>query len=82
MNIGWQEFLSYYTGLNAERKLYDEKFLEERGILEEAEDLVVSSGEEEDPEGYVDDVLPGILVPDDEVYKENKQDWKISTDWL
>lgn len=38
MNLGWQEFLQYYTGTNTDRKAYDEKFFEERGIFEEAED--------------------------------------------
>lgn len=37
MNIGWQEFLSYYTGLNVGRKRYDEKFQEEKRIGEEME---------------------------------------------
>lgn len=35
MNIGWQEFLSYYTGLNVNRKKYDEKFTEIKAIGEE-----------------------------------------------
>jgi hypothetical protein len=35
---GWSEFLNYYTGLNEERKRDEQKFLEERGILEEHED--------------------------------------------
>lgn len=26
MNIGWQEFLGFYTGLNTVRKTFDEKF--------------------------------------------------------
>lgn len=38
MNIGWQEFLGFYTGLNQQRKEYDEKFAENRGIGEEVED--------------------------------------------
>lgn len=27
-NIGWQEFLGFYTGLNQQRRQYDEKFQE------------------------------------------------------
>jgi hypothetical protein len=38
MNIKWQEFLSFYTGLNTERKTYDRKFEEEHKIGEELED--------------------------------------------
>lgn len=38
MNIGWQEFLGFYTGLNVKRKEYDEKFVEQKGIGEEIED--------------------------------------------
>jgi hypothetical protein len=38
MNIGWQEFLSYYTGLNVQRKAYDEKFTADQAIGEEIED--------------------------------------------
>jgi hypothetical protein len=38
MNIGWQEFLSYYTGLNVTRKKYDEKFAEVKAIGEEQEE--------------------------------------------
>jgi hypothetical protein len=38
MNIGWQEFLGFYTGLNVVRKEYDEKFQEQKGIGEELDD--------------------------------------------
>ena len=38
MNIGWQEFLGFYTGLNEVRKQYDEKFQEQRHIGEETDD--------------------------------------------
>jgi len=37
-NLGWQEFLGFYTGLNAVRKQYDEKYAEQRGIGEEIDD--------------------------------------------
>ena len=47
MNIGWQEFLAFYTGLNIQRKKYDEKFQEEKGIGEEVEDPVGDSDEDE-----------------------------------
>ena len=47
MNIGWQEFLAFYTGLNIHRKKYDEKFQEEKGIGEEVEDPVGDSDEDE-----------------------------------
>lgn len=36
MNIKWQEFLQFYTGLNVERKDYDRKFLQDHRIGEEA----------------------------------------------
>lgn len=38
MNIKWQEFLSFYTGLNLERKQYDKKYEEEHKIGEELDD--------------------------------------------
>lgn len=63
--------------MNAERKQYDEKFLEERGILEEFEDQMISSDEEEE---FYDDDIPGVLIPDDN-YVE-KKDWKIGGEWL
>ena len=46
MNIGWQEFLGFYTGLNVVRKQYDEKFQEQRGIGEECDDPNNSDEEE------------------------------------
>ena len=49
MNIGWQEFLGFYTGLNVKRKEYDEKFVEQKGIGEEIEDPnAQADGEEEE----------------------------------
>jgi hypothetical protein len=36
VNIKWQEFLQFYTGLNVERKEYDKKFLLDHRIGEEA----------------------------------------------
>jgi hypothetical protein len=47
-NIGWQEFLGFYTGLNQTRKDYDEKFSEQRGIGEEIDDPQNSDGEGEE----------------------------------
>lgn len=47
MNIGWQEFLSFYTGLNVQRKNYDEKFQEEKGIGEEVADADLSFSDDE-----------------------------------
>ena len=47
MNIGWQEFLSFYTGLNVTRKQFDEKFQEEKGIGEETEDNDLSLSDDE-----------------------------------
>lgn len=47
MNIGWQEFLSFYTDLNLIRKQYDEKFQEDRGIGEEVEDPTQSESDDE-----------------------------------
>jgi hypothetical protein len=79
MNVGWQDFLSYYTNFNVERKQYDEKFLEERGILEEFEDQVLSSEDEEDE--YYDDEIPGVLIPE-EGYQEKKKDWRVDGEWL
>ena len=48
MNIGWQEFLGFYTGLNTVRKTFDEKFQEQRGIGEETDDPFGSGGEDAD----------------------------------
>ena len=45
MNIGWSEFLGFYTGLNTTRKAYDEKFTQDRGIGEELEDPNLSDDE-------------------------------------
>jgi hypothetical protein len=47
-NIGWQEFLGFYTGLNQTRKEFDDKYAEQRGIGEEIEDPVES--EDGEPE--------------------------------
>lgn len=47
MNIGWQEFLSFYTNLNVVRKKFDEKFQEEKGIGEEVEDPNGSSSDDD-----------------------------------
>ena len=84
LNMSWQEFLSYYTGINTDRKQYDEKFFEERGILEEADDCVESSEDEDDLGDFVDEDIPGVLVPDDQLYKEKKEDWRIGSanEWL
>ena len=46
MNLGWQEFLAYYTGLNVERKYYDEKFQVENGIGEEINEETEYSDDE------------------------------------
>ena len=48
MNIGWQEFLGFYTGLNVTRKEFDEKFQESRGIGEEIDDPNLSDGDGEE----------------------------------
>lgn len=58
MNIGWQEFLSFYTGLNVARKKYDEKFQEERGIGEEVDDPQNSSSEDEYNQPVNETALP------------------------
>ncbi|CDW76278.1 px domain containing protein [Stylonychia lemnae] len=47
MNIGWQEFLSFYTNLNVVRKQFDEKFQEDKGIGEEIDDPNHSSSDDE-----------------------------------
>jgi len=47
MNIGWQEFLSFYTGLNVQRKQFDEKYQEEKGIGEEIPDGDLSFSDDE-----------------------------------
>ena len=57
MNIGWQEFLGFYTGLNVVRKEYDEKFQEQKGIGEECDDPNNSDEEEQqqpaaEPRGF------------------------------
>lgn len=62
MNIGWQEFLSFYTGLNVQRKQYDEKFQEEKGIGEETEDPQLSFSEDGDDE-YNQPLNESLLPP-------------------
>ena len=47
MNIGWQEFLSFYTNLNVQRKAFDEKFQEDKRIGEEIPDPDESSSDDE-----------------------------------
>lgn len=47
MNIGWQEFLAFYTNLNVARKQFDERFQEEKGIGEEVADPDQASSEDE-----------------------------------
>lgn len=47
MNIGWQEFLSFYTDLNVVRKQYDEKYQEEKGIGEEVQEPEESESDDE-----------------------------------
>jgi hypothetical protein len=47
MNIGWQEFLAFYTGLNVHRKKFDAKFQEDKGIGEEVEDPEGDSSDDE-----------------------------------
>lgn len=84
MNLSWQEFLQYYTGTNTDRKAYDAKFFEERGIFEEAEDQVESSDEDVElaDDYYMDDDVPGALVADEELYKEKKEDWRVAGEWM
>lgn len=41
-----------------------------------------SSDEEEAPEEYLDDDVPGSLVADEELYKERKEEWRVGGDWL
>jgi hypothetical protein len=48
MNIGWQEFLSFYTELNVSRRAYDERFQEEKGIGEEVEDPATEQRDSDD----------------------------------
>lgn len=67
--------------MNTERKEYDEKFLEEKGILEEAEPIMTSDEEDDDEEGEFDDYVPGILIPDEE-NPPLKNEWKIEGEWL
>lgn len=75
--------MAYYTGTNTDRKAYDDRFFEERGIFEDADDQVDSSDDKEDDEEYLDDeYVPGALVPDEEVYKEKKEDWRVGGEWL
>ena len=42
-----------------------------------------SSDEEndEEEEDLLDDYVPGALVPDDEIYKEKKEDWRVAGEW-
>jgi hypothetical protein len=54
MNIGWQEFLGFYTGLNVTRKEFDEKFQESRGIGEEIDDPNLSDGDGEEAKETVE----------------------------
>lgn len=58
MNIGWQEFLAFYTGLNVHRKKYDEKFTEEKGIGEEVDDPNDNSSDDEYNQPLNDATLP------------------------
>jgi len=30
----------------------------------------------------LDDEVPGALVPDDEIYKEKKEEWRVGGEWL
>lgn len=46
MTIKWQEFLQFYTGLNSDRKDYDEKYEKETGIGEEIENTELIAPEE------------------------------------
>ena len=48
MNMGWQEFLGFYTGLNVARKQHEEKFIEQKGIGEEIEDPNNSGDEDQE----------------------------------
>jgi hypothetical protein len=58
MNIGWQEFLGFYTGLNVQRKQHDEKYVEQKGIGEEIEDPNNSGDEEEPKNNQPDENIP------------------------
>ena len=47
MNLKWQEFLSFYTGINKKRKDFDDQFQQENGIGEEKEDPIGNLTDEE-----------------------------------
>lgn len=43
---------------------------------------MASSDEAEDPDEYLDDEVPGALVPDEDLYKEKKEDWRVAGEWM
>lgn len=47
MNLKWQEFLSFYTGVNKNRKKYDEKYERNHFIGEEIDEPLGNSTDEE-----------------------------------
>lgn len=47
LNTKWQEYLSFYTGLNKKRKEFDQKYEEENGIGEELEEPLGNLTDEE-----------------------------------
>lgn len=61
-NIGWQEFLGFYTGLNTVRKNFDEKYAEQRGIGEEVDDPNNSEGEENPTDSQAMNQYPRFSV--------------------
>ena len=72
MNIGWQEFLGFYTGLNVQRKEYDQKFLEQKGIGEEIEDPANSGDEDEADNQFIASVpQPRLSVAYRDLNNEN-----------
>lgn len=47
MNVKWQEFLSFYTGMNKNRKQYDLKYEKNHYIGEEIDEPLGNSTDEE-----------------------------------
>jgi hypothetical protein len=76
----WSDFLNYYSNLNQERRRDEQRFAEERGLLEEHEDQMIDLDDEDDGEEDYDDYVPGVLIPESEYMP--KEEAKINGEWL
>lgn len=57
LNLGWQQFLSFYTDTNVERKQYDERYQIETGIGEEVDDPEEELEDDNDLAFSTDDII-------------------------